>query len=179
MKIDHQALTKSLRLGYSAERAAAFAYVGHAGSLKDLQEIKAVRQIEQDEWNHRKALLEIMDEYEIPVSKYFEIKYYLIGTLIGLSCYIIGRFMPYFFAGRLESGNVCEYFVMMKYFNTLGIHKHDQLLYEMGVKEKEHEDYFLDLTRNEKWLPLFERFFSWGISHSRNDVDLEDVLPIN
>ena len=65
LKIDHAKLIKSLRTAHSAERAACFAYVGHAGSLKDAEEVLAVQQIEQDEWDHRAEVLAIMKEYDI------------------------------------------------------------------------------------------------------------------
>ena len=178
MKIDHPCLVDSLRKAYSAEKAASFAYVGHAGSLKSPEEKERVRQIEQDEWDHRRNVLKIMQQYDIPVSKYYEVKYHVIGKIIGYSCYVIGRFMPYFFAGKLESGNVCEYFVMIRYFHSLGITEHDEILYEMGIKEKEHEVYFLEVIRDAKWLPMFERVFSWGESASLNDVDLEKKYPV-
>lgn len=178
MRIDHPALVESLRKAYSAEKAASFAYIGHAGSLSDPQEVAEVRQIEQDEWDHRREVLEIMRRYEIPVSKWYEVKYHVIGKLIGWSCYLIGRFMPFFFAGKLESGNVCEYFVMMRHFRSLGITEHDRVLYEMGVKEKEHEVYFLAKIRNARWLPVFEKVFSWGAETRANDVDLDDLEPI-
>jgi hypothetical protein len=178
MKIDHEKLVDSLRRAYSAEKAASYAYIGHAGSLRNSEEIAAVGRIEQDEWDHRRNVLAIMRQYEIPVSRWYEIRYAIIGRLIGASCYVIGRFMPYFFAGKLESGNVCEYFVMMHYFHSLGITEHDEVLYEMGVKEKEHEVYFLEMIRDAKWLPLFEKIFSWGTRASHNDVDLDHVLPL-
>src|SRR4051794_27839145 len=116
MNLDHKVLTDLLQRAYSAEKAAAFAYQGHAGSVKNKAEKTAIRQIELDEWNHRKEVLEIMRKYNIPVSRYYEFRFYVIGKIISFSCYIIGWFMPFFFAGRLESGNVCEYFRMMQYF---------------------------------------------------------------
>lgn len=177
MKINHPELVQSLRKAYSAEKAASLAYIGHAGSLKNAAEKIAVKQIEEDEWCHRGSVLEIMRRYGIPVSRYYEIKYHIIGKVIGYSCYFIGRFMPYFFAGRLESGNVCEYFVMIRHFHSLGIHDHDAVLHEMGVKEKEHEVYFLEVIKDARWLPWFERIFSWGNRTSRNDVDLDGLLP--
>lgn len=179
MKIQHPALTKLLKTAYSAERAASFAYIGHAGSLKDPEERKAVQQIEQDEWDHRRHVLAIMQQYEIPVSRYLETKYWIIGRVIGFSCYFIGRFMPYFFAGKLESGNVCEYFVMMHYFHELGITEHDEVLYEMGIKEKEHEVHFMEVIKDARWLPLFERIFSWGPAQSLNDVELADKKSVD
>lgn len=178
MKLNHLKLVDSLRKAYSAERAASFAYIGHAGSLKSPVERKRVREIEQDEWDHRDSVLKIMQQYDIPASRYYEWKYYLIGKCIGCSCYFIGRFMPYFFAGKLESGNVCEYFLMMQYFHSLGITEHDGILYEMGIKEKEHEVYFLETIREASWLPVFEKVFSWGIKTSLNDVNLDKKYPV-
>ncbi|MES2373573.1 MAG: hypothetical protein V4557_13415 [Bacteroidota bacterium] len=178
MKLKHPELTDLLQRAYSAEKAAAFAYQGHAGSVKDKAQKQAIRQIEIDEWNHRKEVLEIMRHYEIPVSKYYEFRFHMIGKTISASCYIIGWFMPFYFAGSLESGNVCEYFRMMHYFHELGIKEHDQVLYEMGIKEKEHEIYFLDKIKYNKLLPFFEKVFSWGSKKSFNDVDLDEKYPV-
>jgi hypothetical protein len=178
MKIDHPSLIRLLQRAYSAEKAAAFAYIGHAGSLSNPVEKQAVNQIETDEWNHRKCVLEIMKRYEIPISKYYEIKFHLLGRIISFSCYFIGWFMPYFFAGKLESGNVCEYFVMMHYFHSLGIHDHDETLYEMGMKEKEHEVYFLGQIKQSKLLTIFEKIFGWGEKRSLNDISLENKYSV-
>ena len=177
MKLKDSKLADSLRKAYSAEKAAAFAYVGHAASLRVGKEREAVREIEVDEWNHRENVLAIMRQYGVPVSRWYEIKYHLIGKLIGLSCHLIGRFMPYFFAGKLESGNVCEYFLMMQRFHALDIREHDEVLHEMGIKEKEHEVYFLEVIRDVSWLPFFEKIFRWGTDHSSNDVDLDSPKP--
>ncbi|MBK6397074.1 MAG: ferritin-like domain-containing protein [Bacteroidetes bacterium] len=142
MQIEHKALRKLLQQAYSAEKAAAFAYQGHAGSVKDPEQKKAIRQIEIDEWNHRKEVLLIMQKYDIPVSRFNEFKFHIIGKVISGSCYVIGWFMPFYFAGSLESGNVCEYFRMMHYFHEIGITEHDEILYEMGIKEKNMKSIF-------------------------------------
>ena len=86
--------------------------------------------------------------------------------------------MPFYFAGSLESGNVCEYFRMKQQFNAMGITEHDAILYEMGIKEKEHEVYFLDKIKNNKLLPFFEKFFSWGAGKSFNNADLDKKYPV-
>jgi demethoxyubiquinone hydroxylase (CLK1/Coq7/Cat5 family) len=138
MQIQHKALIDLLKMAYSAEKAAAFAYIGHADSIKDLKDRQAIQQIELDEWNHRSEVMSIMQEYQIQPSKYYEFKFHIIGKAISASCYVIGWFMPFYFAGDLESGNVCEYFRMKQYFNSIGITKHDQILYEMAIKENEH-----------------------------------------
>lgn len=178
MKLADAVLVDSLRLAYSAERAASLAYIGHAASLRNSAERAAVRQIEQDEWDHRRHVRAIMDRYGIPVSRWYEFKYLCIGKVIGWSCHVIGRFMPYFFAGKLESGNVCEYFVMIHRFRALGITEHDAILYEMGIREKEHEVHFLHVIKDAAWLPLFERIFAWGKTTSLNDVDLTQKQPV-
>lgn len=177
-KLQHSELVDLLQRAYSAEKAAAFAYQGHAGSVKDKEAKKAIRQIEIDEWNHRQHVLNIMKQYDIPVSKYYEFKFHIIGKVISYSCFVIGWFMPYYFAGRLESGNVCEYFRMKNFFNGMGIRKHDHILYEMGVKEKEHEVYFLDNIKSNKLLPFFEKIFAWGNKSSFNNVDLDKKYPV-
>jgi hypothetical protein len=65
----------------------------------------------------------------------------------------------------------------MQYFHSLGIREHDHILYEMGIKEKEHEVYFLDCIKGNKLLPLFEKIFGWG-DLSYNNVDLDKKYPV-
>lgn len=67
---------------------------------------------------------------------------------------------------------------MMQYFHSIGIIKHDEILYEMGMKEKEHEVYFLEVIREAKWLPIFEKVFSWGVNTSQNDVNFERKFSV-
>jgi demethoxyubiquinone hydroxylase (CLK1/Coq7/Cat5 family) len=177
-KLNQPALKRSLQRAYSAERAASLAYIGHAASLRDPAEKAAIKRIEDDEWAHRRHVLAIMREHDVPVSRWLEARYFVIGKLIGASCHVIGWFMPYFFAGKLESGNVCEYFVMLRQFRELGIREHDAVLYEMGMKEKEHELYFLEQVKRSRILPWFEKLFAWGRGASLNDVDIAAKYPV-
>jgi rubrerythrin len=176
--LNHPQLVRLLKKAYSAEKAAAYAYQGHAGSVRNPLEKTAIRQIEEDEWNHRHEVFSIMKHYGIEPSKWYEIRYAIIGKVISASCYVIGWFMPFFFAGKLESGNVCEYFKAKQYFNALGIREFDQALYDMGIKEKEHEVYFLNKIKNSRVLPYFEKLFSWGRNKSANNVDLDKKYPV-
>jgi len=50
---------------------------------------------------------------------------------------------------------------MKQYFNSLGIRERDTILYEMGMKEKEHEKYFF-----------------WGNKSSFNNIDLDKKYPV-
>ncbi|MFN8673368.1 MAG: hypothetical protein U0457_14950 [Candidatus Sericytochromatia bacterium] len=179
MKLENKELVNLLQLAYSAEKAAAFAYQGHAGSLKNISEKKDINKIENDEWIHREDVLLLMKKYNVPISKYYEIKFFIIGKIISFSCYFIGWFMPFYFAGRLESGNVCEYFKMKELFNNIGINEHDSILYQMGITEKEHEVYFLEKIKNNKLLPVFEKIFSWGKHNSFNDIELDKKPKVN
>ena len=177
MLLKDAVLINLLKQAYSAEKAAAFAYRGHAGSVKNPDEKEAIKQIEMDEWNHREEVLNLMQQYRVPVSRWYEMKYYMVGKTISAGCYLIGWFMPFYFAGNLESGNVCEYIRMKRLFNALNIVAHDDNLYEMSLKEKEHEVYFYQQIKGSKWLPLFEKIFSWG-NISKNDIDLEEGFLI-
>jgi hypothetical protein len=177
MQLQHPKLVDLMKQAYSAEKAAAFAYIGHAASVKDNVEKAAIKQIEIDEWNHRAEMLQLLKQYDVPISKWYEFKFHVIGKIISGSCFVIGWFMPFYFAGRLESGNVCEYFRMKQYFNSLGITEHDVVLYEMGMKEKEHEVYFLSKIKDGKLLPFFEKLFFWGKS-SFNNIDLDKKYPV-
>ena len=48
----------------------------------------------------------------------------------------------------------------------------------MGVKEKEHEDYFLNEIKHSKLLPFFQKLFFWGKSKSYNDVELNELKSV-
>src|SRR5690349_23440784 len=99
MNLQHKLLVDLLQRAYSAEKAAAFAYQGHAGSVKEQDQKAAIRQIELDEWNHRREVLAIMNRYNVQISKYYEFRFHLVGKAISGACYVIGWFMPFYFAG--------------------------------------------------------------------------------
>ena len=151
-------LINLLQLAYSAERAASFAYQGHAAVVKLQEEKESIYQIELDEWEHRTEVLKIMQSYNIPISRWYEMKYFIIGKIISMSCYLIGWFMP-----------------MIDLFHQLNITKYDAILTEMGLKEKEHEIYFLNKIKQHKWLPFFEKVFNWGNSKSFNSVNENEL----
>ena len=68
MKLAHPALVKLLQKAYSGEKAAAFAYIGHARSLRDPAAKAAVRQIEADKWKHRENVLGLLRRFgSVPI----------------------------------------------------------------------------------------------------------------
>lgn len=165
------------RLAYSAERAAAFAYRGHAASLRDPLEKAELRRIEDEEWLHRENLARMLAKLGARASPLLEAKYWCIGKAIGLSCNIIGRFMPMYFAGRLESGNVMEYVHLEILARESGMEEEIGCIREMARVEKSHEDYFLGKAEGHFAMGLFERVFGWGRGRSFNALAPEPFEP--
>jgi rubrerythrin len=166
-------LADLLRLAYSAERAAAYAYQGHAAAVSDSAEKARIRAIEQEEWQHRTNILRILTRMGLRPSPWLEFKYALIGTLISLSCHVIGRFMATYFAGRLESGNVNEYIRMVELSAGTAVVDEQRCLQEMARVEKEHELYFLSCIATHRLMPIFQRLFGWGPSKCFNALVIE------
>ncbi|GEJ32100.1 hypothetical protein [Flavobacterium psychrophilum] len=102
MTLNHPELVDLIKKAYSAEKAAAFAYQGHAASLKDETEKKEIRQIEIDEWFHRKEVLQIMNDFDISISKYYEFKFHIIGKAISASCHIIRLVYAFLFRWKIR-----------------------------------------------------------------------------
>jgi hypothetical protein len=155
-------LIEILQAAYSGELAAGFAYRGHWKSLKDPGERAAVQKIEHEEWVHRKRVGEMLASLGASPLKYREAKFFIIGRTIGLSCHVIGWFLPMYFAGRLESGNVVEYETAATHAAALGLREFEVDLLVMAGVEKEHEVFFLDAVTTHRLLPLVSSFFGWG-----------------
>lgn len=164
-------LRQFLQLAYSAERAAAFAYVGHAGSVKSPDIKREIKQIEDEEWRHRELLLGMMNRLGVRPSPFLEAKYYLIGKFISLSCYFLGYFLPMYFAGRLESGNVNEYVRLLELIENTPLADERDCVLEMALVEKNHELYFLSKVTDHPLLGPFMKVFKWGPGRSFNDFE--------
>jgi hypothetical protein len=170
-------LRQLVRLAYSAERAAAFAYHGHARSLRGQPASNEVARIEAEEWQHREHLLRMMQRLGIAASPWLELKYAIIGQVISASCTPLGRFMPMYFAGRLESGNVNEYLRMAELALGTVIADERDCILELALVEKRHEDFFLAEVVGHPALPWFQRLFRWGVGSSFNALPATDALP--
>ncbi|MEK6302232.1 MAG: hypothetical protein AABO41_16100 [Acidobacteriota bacterium] len=151
-----------LQSAYSGELAAGFAYRGHWKSLKKAEERAAVQKIENEEWVHRKRVGEMLAILAASPLKCREAKFWLIGRTIGLACHVIGWFLPMYFAGRLESGNVVEYETAAAHAGALGLKEFETDLLVMAGVEKEHELFFLNAVTSHRLLPLVSSFFGWG-----------------
>ena len=153
---------KLMQAAYSGELAAALAYGGHWRALKKQSEIDAVKQIEIDEWQHRKRVGEILLEIGAKPSWMREKIFFAIGTSIALICRVCGYFCAAYFAGILESSNVNEYNRAYELAKKLNL---NHLLKDFGEMEKteaEHEIILYQMVEKHGLLPLFSYFFKWG-----------------
>ena len=163
--MDSEALHQLIHIlqgAYSGELAAGFAYRGHWKSVRNPDERAAIRKIEQEEWVHRKRVGEILASLGSGPRRLREVKLWLIGRTIGLACHFTGWFMPMYFAGRLESGNVIEYEVAASRAAALGLTEFETDLLGMASVEKEHELYFLNIITGHRLLPVVSGVFGWG-----------------
>ncbi len=151
-----------LQGAYSGELAAGFAYRGHWKSVNSANERAAIQRIEREEWTHRKRVGEMLASLDSAPQKYREAKLWVIGRTIGLSCHLIGWFLPMYFAGRLESGNVIEYQIAASHAAALGLKEFEADLLVMADVEREHEQFFMKVITGHRWLPLISRLFGWG-----------------
>lgn len=157
-----QHLIHILQGAYSGELAAGFAYRGHWKSVKNSHERAAIQKIEQEEWVHRKRVSEMLASLGSAPQRFREAKLWVIGRTIGLACHLIGWFLPMYFAGRLESGNVIEYQVAASHAAALGLKEFEADLLVMAQVEKEHELFFLNVIAGHPLLPIVSRAFGWG-----------------
>ena len=98
-----------LQLAYSGELAAAYAYQGHAASVRDPGERARILSIEEDEWHHRKLVGEMLAGLGAAPDPRRERRAAAIGRLLGALCHVSGWLAPMYGAGRLERRNIGEY----------------------------------------------------------------------
>lgn len=131
-----------LRKAYSGELAAAYAYTGHAKSVRSAVEMHEIDSIREQEIEHRQRVGEMLAELGSGPSRLREIMLTVIGRSISLLCYIGGWFIPMYGAGKLERQNIVEYEHAARYAMDAGyIHFVDDLL-TMAEIEWDHELYF-------------------------------------
>jgi hypothetical protein len=155
-------LIQILQGAYSGELAAGFAYRGHWESVKSPHERAAIQKIEREEWIHRRRVGEMLASLGGAPKRRREAKLWVIGRTIGLACHMMGWFLPMYFAGRLESGNVVEYEVAASHAAALGLKEFETDLLEMAGVEKEHELFFSSVIVGHRLLPVISALFGWG-----------------
>src|SRR5215210_6478193 len=94
-------LIRILQNAYSGELAAAYAYRGHWRSLKPSGDKDRIKQIEAEEWDHRRRVGEWLERLGAAPRSARERVFWTIGKVLGQMCFVSGWFMPMYFAGRL------------------------------------------------------------------------------
>lgn len=135
-------LIRILKLAYSGELAAAYAYRGHWKSLRDPEERTRIQAIEGEEWHHRRLVGGMLRSMGERPSSWQEAKAVCIGRAAGLLCHLAGWFAPMYGAGRLESRNIKEYENAARYARDCGCQEQVDCLLGMAEVEWEHEKYF-------------------------------------
>lgn len=137
-----QSLIAILQLAYSGEMAAAYAYRGHWKSISDKEERTRIKQIEDEEWHHRKLVGEMLHSLNAHPVRHREIRAWIIGRGLGLLCHVMGWLAPMYGAGRLESRNIVEYETSARYARDCRREDFIDCLLTMAEVEWEHENYF-------------------------------------
>ena len=157
-----ESLIRILQSAYSGEVAAAYAYRGHWRSLKDCPEREQIKKIEEEEWDHRKRVGEWLAKLESGPNPRREKVFCTVGKVLGHTCFISGRFMPMYFAGRLESQNSVEYEDAAMFAKELGMDDCVEDLLDMARVEVEHEEFFSSVVAGLWLLPVMKRVFRWS-----------------
>lgn len=155
-------LIRILQNAYSGEVAAAYAYRGHWRSLKESPEKTRIREIEAEEWDHRRRVGEWLAKLDAKPNATREKIFWTIGRTLGLTCYISGWFMPMYFAGRLESQNSVEYEDAAAFARELNMDDCVEDLLDMARVEVEHEEFFHSVVADHWLLPTMKRVFGWS-----------------
>ncbi|MDQ1523358.1 MAG: hypothetical protein QOG00_3920 [Pyrinomonadaceae bacterium] len=151
-------LIKILRLAYSGELAAAYAYRGHWRSLKDVATRERIREIESEEWQHRRLVGRMLEQLGARPNRVRELRAVVTGRTLGAMCHVSGWLLPMYGAGKLESRNINEYETAARHASRSGRAEFVDCLLRMAEVEWEHEKYFRALMATHRLgarLPLW------------------------
>jgi rubrerythrin len=175
-----KALIHTLHMAYSGEKAAGYAYNAHWRSVKNNEQRQRIQQIENEEWAHREIVGQMLTHLGVKPQVWREFMMAAIGRTVGFACYLIGWFLPMYFAGRLESANIKEYEVAAYHAEQIGLAQFATELMRLSAVEKEHENFFLEMVRHHRLLPIVRAVFKWGLpsatEHSEVGNNLNDLI---
>ncbi len=154
-------LIHTLHMAYSGEKAAGYAYNAHWKSVKNIEQRQRIQKIENEEWAHREIVGQMLSFLGSRPQILRELQMATIGRTVGFACYIIGWFLPMYFAGRLESANIKEYEVAAFHATALNLPDFAAELMRLSAVEKEHEDFFMEMVSNHPLLPAVKAIFKW------------------
>jgi hypothetical protein len=174
-KSSTQDLIRLLQNAYSGEKAAAYAYRGHAESVSIAIERDEIRKIEQEEWEHRDCLLKMLTSLGAKPRFSRELVMTTVGVVIYFLCRLggvlnvfnFGWFMSMYGAGKLERSNIGEYEVAALMARSCGQTQFIDDLIHMAEVEWDHEMYFRSKTVTSKWTRIIPL---WSLPPPRNST---------
>ena len=143
----HQQLVHILQMAYSGEKSAALAYQGHADCVTCPNEKAMIRQIEQEEWDHRHRVGEMLAELGGAPSQAREVLQTAIGQVLKLLCPVSGWFLPMYSAWKLEEKNIQEYAHAALHAHGIGRDDFANELMIMSAVERQHAEYFASVVK--------------------------------
>jgi rubrerythrin len=151
MADSRSALIGILQLAYSGELAAAYAYRGHSRSVSLPAERARIRQIEDEEWHHRRLVGGLLESLGAGPDRRRETRAAMIGRTLGFLCHVAGWFMPMYGAGKLESRNIREYELAAGFARDCARADMIDCLLGMAEVEWEHEEFFRSKVLSHRW----------------------------
>ncbi len=152
-------LIRQLQNAYSGEKAAAYAYRGHALSTPNLEERNEILKIEQEEWEHRESIGSMLRTLGAQPRFSREVLMTAVGVVIYCLCRLggflnifnFGWYMSMYGAGKLEQANINEYEVAALSAIASGEDRFVEALVHMAEVEWDHELYFRSKSATSKW----------------------------
>lgn len=168
-----------LQSAHAGEKAAAYAYWGHAYSpfIKSNAEKKEILKIRSEELHHRAELRAMLSSLGASPNTLKEMAMNIIGMMICVLCIPGGWYIPMYGAGKLESKNIEEYEVAARLAWVAGRHDLVDALLAFAEVEWDHEAYFRSKADGHflnKLLPLWPRVPPR--EHIRKSFDGKDWL---
>lgn len=164
--IDHErALITILQAAHAGELAAAYAYQGHWRSRighKRRTEREEIQRIEAAEWHHRNQVADLLAALGSGPVRWREALMGTIGRFFGSLCFVGGRFLPMYAAGRLEAMNVGQYVDAAAHARASGHEAFGDQLDAMVDEEARHEAWFSDQCRGHWLLPAVSVVGRWS-----------------
>lgn len=173
--IDHeQALIQILQAAHAGELAAAYAYQGHWRSrigARRRSERDEIRRIEAAEWHHRTQVADLLGALGAGPVWWREATMGAIGRFFGALCFLGGRFLPMYAAGRLEAMNVGQYVDAAAHARASGHEAFGAQLDAMVDEEARHEAWFSDQCRGHWMLAAVSALGRWSPADPATPAD--------
>lgn len=151
-----------LQDAHAGELAAAYAYRGHARSLRRGAVRTEIERIEAAEWHHRNLVGAMLTDHGARPRRRRELLMACIGRFFGSLCFIPPRFGPMYAAGRLEASNVAQYVQARTWALDLGYVDYEARFDEMIAEEARHEQFFAEQSAPSRLVPIARRLLGWN-----------------